>query len=212
MGLAEGVALERQDHLPDQLQVRPRHAPRGAAAEEALAEVRQAQGAVLLGQDLAQLVGLPRGEAGRVDHHPRDVLLVDHDAAGLREGLLQLRGEGPVGGAVQPLHELPDPAVGRRADDGAGDHQALVVPGAHLLQQLPGGRGLDVEDAQGPTGGDQLPGSRRPPAPPSPPRSGPPPACRSPAPGCRAARPGSGCPAGRSSPAPPPPRRPSPRR
>ena len=133
-------------------------AARPGAAEEPLPHVGELQVAVLLGKDLAQPVRLLDGEAGQVDGHPGDVLLVDHDPEGLREGLLDEGVQGPVGGAVQALDEGLDVLVGRGADDGAGDDEVLVVPLLHLAEELARGRGFDVEHAEGLSPRDQVPG------------------------------------------------------
>ncbi len=76
-----------------------------APREEALAEVGQLQLPVLLGEDLPQPVRVLDGEAGEVDGHARDVLLVDHDAVGLGEGVLHQGVQRLVRGAVQALDE-----------------------------------------------------------------------------------------------------------
>jgi len=156
--LAERVPVEGEDHVPGLLQHLVGHPARPAAGEEAVAVVGQGELAVLLGEDLPQPVGVLDGEAGEVDGHARDVLLVDHDPVGLGEGVRHQGMQGLVRRPAEALHEQADVLVCRRPDDGAGDDEVLVVAPPHLRQQLPGGRGLHVEHAEGTPARDEVPG------------------------------------------------------
>ena len=85
VGLAEGVAPEGAHHVPHLVHHRLRDALAAAAVPELRLEQGQLAGAVVLAQDLAQLVRLRVAPAGHGHAHPHHVLLVDQHPVALRQ-------------------------------------------------------------------------------------------------------------------------------
>ena len=156
MRLAETVARETFDHVPDQ-----RHrfgvfpARRGPGEEIALVIFEFAPTAFFR-KHLAQAVGFGRIETG--DRHPGlgHVFLIHHDAEGLGELLFQPRVQRLPAAALESADVFVDVLVGRRANDRAVYHQAFVAAGAALFLQLPHGGRLDIKHTQRFAPRDQL--------------------------------------------------------
>ena len=156
MRLAEGIAVEGKHHVPELARVAVVDARGRAAREEAALEVLEGASLALLGEDLAQAVGQHGVEARRRHGHAGNVLLVHHDAVGLPQRLLDGGGQAAPAATVEAAQVLVYPLVGRRPDDGAGRDEVPVIDPAHLEEELPHRRRLDVEDPHAPPRLDQV--------------------------------------------------------
>jgi hypothetical protein len=88
MGLAEGVALEGADHVPQFLQGLCPSSPGQPAVDKALPPGIELEVPVLAAENLPELIRLRGIESAYRDGHPGYVFLIHHDAPGLGQDLL----------------------------------------------------------------------------------------------------------------------------
>ncbi len=155
VGLDEGIARKRTDHRPHGFDAPGIDALGGGAFEEGAAILLETRVRVLLGQDLADAVGLRGRKARQGDGGLGHVLLVAEDAETFVEEPLEQGVEGLPGLAVEAVDVLVDVPVRRGADDGGMDHEVLEVAPPRLGLEDAHGRALDIEDAHGVAAGEE---------------------------------------------------------
>jgi len=94
MGLAKTVLGKAENHLPDPIAHFRARAVQGGAGVKFLFVFSELTLLVLFADHLAQAVRRRGIEAGEGDGYFGDILLVDHNAVGILEHLLQARVQG----------------------------------------------------------------------------------------------------------------------
>ena len=170
VGLVEPVGGERQQHVPDRLGGLRRVAVVLHAGGEQFPLLVHL-GFLLLAHRPAQDVGAAEGVPGELAGDGHDLLLVDDQVVGLAEDLLQRLLEF----GVDRLDFLLAGLAQRVVDVGLGFHRAgaaegedggdVLEPGwPHQLGQVPHHAGVELEDAEGLPGAEDLVGFARCPA------------------------------------------------